>query len=359
MNDQLLKTFYFLRTHPFSPTSDGAGVPIGYDMFASPLNPRVDPRSLSYYFDVYDWQRFEVVAGLKPLLEAAHRDLGGTDFLKITANPLLLIISGFDNTGRESLLNLLMHLLGKQNAEIVPFEVELADVAHEGNVLTVAQYFLFSYGLAPPAPPQSELAQLFETMTKTPIVGTDTVYHNLFQIWKARISPRSKAIFTLVLRGKVNRDSWRVIYNSTSSLFPITFVLTHQEDYAVACFNALRREGRNAVLIKSRFLDKANAYSYLQSRLDCEREAQSPLVGLTPFTQEAMEALYEKGSRAAPGTAVSFPVGLVTKTFRRALDDKLAQLASIPAASLHNGDEQLLIRGAEIRAARNVLNFGG
>lgn len=359
MSDQLLKTFYFLRTHPFSPTSDETGAPIEYDIFASPLNPQADSRALSYYFDVYDWQRFEVVAGLKPLLDAAHPGRTGGSFLKITAKPLLLIISGFDNTGRESLLNLLMHLLGKQYPGIVPFEVELADVAHEGNVLTVAQFFLASYGLIPPAPQQSELAQLYDTVTKNPIIGTETVYHNLFQIWKARISPRSKAIFALVLRGKVNRDSWRVIYNSTSSLFPISFVLTHQEDYALACFNALRREGRNVVLIKSRFLDKANASSYLQSRLDCEREAQRPPASLAPFTEEALEALYEKGSRADAGIPISFPVGLVTKTFRRALDDKLAQLAAIPVATLHSGDEQLLIRGAEIRAARNALNFGG
>jgi hypothetical protein len=360
MNEQVLNSVYQLRTHPFAPAVDETGAVIAYDVFGSPLDPQTDPRSLAYYFDVYDWSRFETAAGLGTLMDAAQSRPGTADLLRSSsAGPLMVLISGFDNSGRESLLNLLMRVLSIQHPGIVPIEVGLADVANDGNVLTVAQIFLYSYNLSPPAPPQAVLAASFDTVVKNPVIGPDTAYHSLFQIWRTSFHIRPAPAFALVLRGNVNRDTWRVIYNSTSTLFSIFIVLTHREDYADGCFNALSREGRNVALVKAKFLDKARATVYVQWRLAQERISPAPRDALSPFTNEALDALFEKGSRP-DDRPITFPVGFVNKTLRRAMDDKLAQLAAKGRSASAPGpqDQEVLIRAQEIRAARKTLNFG-
>jgi hypothetical protein len=361
VNENILANVYGLRTHPFSPTVDSTGTALNFDVFASSLDPQTDPRVLSYYFDVYDWARFGAGAKLKSLLDAAAA-VPATSWLPISNGPLLILIVGADNTGRESLANLLVHVIGRQRPGTALFDVELADVANEGNVLTIAQYFVYSYSLPAPAPTQAEIAQVFEAVSKNPVIGTDTAYHNLFQIWKARIALRTDPPLALVLRGKVNRDTWRVVYNSTSSLFPATIVLTHQEDYAEGCFRSLRREGRNVLLIKSQFLDRSLTTAYVEWRLAGEREKGALQNALSPFTAEALEALYERGTRAGDTASIAFPIGFVNRTLSRAMDDKLAELTSSGGISTKTSTqaqrEQLLIGEQEIRSARNALNFG-
>jgi hypothetical protein len=268
----------------------------------------------------------------------------------------MVLISGFDGTGRESFLNLLLLALAKRFASLSPIEVELADLAHEGNVLSVAQYFLAVYSLLPPAPSVEDMSKTYDALTKTPIIGPDTCYHNLFQVWKARIPASVAPVFTLVLRGQVNRDTWRVLYNSSSRLFPIIIALTHQEEYAESCYRSLLRDGRNVVLIRAPYLDESQTESYLKWSLERERIAVQQ-DKLFPFENSSIRALFERGTQMNDSRKVTFPLTLINRTFRKAIDLKLLEMSSLDETQAATAPARLIGKD-NIAEARRQLNQG-
>src|SRR4051812_42239951 len=94
-----------LRTQPFAPDVAPDGTPLATDPFATALTPNLDSRLVAYYFDLYDWKESTVFGGFSRqglLNKFPNRSDLQED------GCLLVLISGTSQTGRGSLVNLIL-----------------------------------------------------------------------------------------------------------------------------------------------------------------------------------------------------------------------------------------------------------
>src|ERR1051326_4587296 len=93
-----------LRTQPFFPRCDAAGNPIAPAALRSALDPHIDAAALKIYYDVYDWSDSTFIRDLSP--DTALKKF--PDVGSLPAKPLILV-SGGQSSGRDSLVNLINH----------------------------------------------------------------------------------------------------------------------------------------------------------------------------------------------------------------------------------------------------------
>jgi hypothetical protein len=354
--EKIVQDLFGLRTHPFNPVLDAAGNPIQPELFARPLDPQVEPRLASYYQDLYDWSKSQSIGGIRNGDFTRFPDSG----LLSSRGALLVLINGFEETGRASLLNLILFILARNYGGILKLSAPLTDTDDVTNVLSIAQGFLVRYPKLGKKPTQKELQSTYQVLTNPPVIGETSAYHNLFAAWGELIRETRKEPLVLVLTGKVRASTWSVIYNSTRELFSFIFVLTDQKEYAGGCYRSLRRDNRNVALVAADFLNASSARDYILSRLKQERLRPGQL-SLAPFTDGALEEMYRKGATARPNDEVAFPVGFINMTLRRALDDQLRRIeaAKWSAGAAAADGATWLIGANEIRTAREALNGGG
>jgi hypothetical protein len=353
MPDAILEQIYQLKSHPFP------------DIYEAPLDPRVDGAQIAYYFDLYDWARSPLLQKISP---TQALDVFLNPSLVAAAEAMLVLITGSNQTGRESLRNLILHkiALATPQADRPPIVTELD--LEEGNraeiVKQIATMFMYTYqGSGLTAPAFEVLQPVFNNMTANPAAGDRSYYSGLFQVWKNLIKPHCKRPLVLSLRGIHQYNTLQVVFNSTRHLFKFIIVMTDQPSDAESCRKLLADERRNVGLIQSEKLDRAKAIEYVRWRLYSERvnPSSSNQNSLMPFSVQALDELYAEGPTFKRGEIISWHVEFLNKTLRRAFNDHYAELAE-KMRSHGPGVLQTLdandrtIRAEHIRRAQKAIN---
>jgi hypothetical protein len=94
-----LETLYFLKSHPFG------------EVYEAPLDPRTDSAHIFYYVDVYDWTRSQFLCRISP--ENSFEVFPHLD----ARAAMLVLIAGPNQTGRESLRNLILHKIEEETRD--------------------------------------------------------------------------------------------------------------------------------------------------------------------------------------------------------------------------------------------------
>jgi len=359
-----------LRTHPFSPRVDAQGKPyldemgvaVSRSFWQLPLNTQIDKRFIDFYFDFYDWQQSDLIQHISkqnlfqkfPAL-ASLRD----------PKSLLIVIQGADGTGRESLRNLILHKIQEESGvPPVIAEINLDSFNHADNIKEIALTFYHSYGNSTyKSPTRDELKLIYDEGKDSPNPGAETFYAGMFKRFNQevrRVQKNHRMVLLLngtFATGGDSYDTWRVIYNSTSSLFQYIIVMTTAEKEATSIRAVFRRDNKNVTVIKARELSLDDAKNYLQARLGQERIA--PVNDrLLPFTEAALTELFLPGSAvaAAAGPAKAFNIEMLNRTFLFALDYHLWQLEKKDPKQLK--PEDLLIGPGTILEVRRRINAG-
>jgi len=354
--DDVLSAIYQLRTHPFSPSVGVDGQPL-QDPFALPLNPSAEPRHTAYYYDLYDWSGSSQVGPLDPA-QIVRRFPAPADLVNFGS--LLTIIAGPEHSGRESLRNLLLHKIGQQTG--LPLVINLVlEGGDRGQIVKqVAELFMLEYPNHFGMPTFDRLQQVFQTMTKTKVSGQSSCYANLFQFWRTQIQAFCNRPLVLSIGGKPDYNTWRVLYNSTRSLFSCLFVVTGDIASAKTCRETMQGDHVNVAVIVAPPLSEGEAMEYVRFRVSKERPTAIPS-SIEPFTPAAISALYQRGPTATEN--LRWQIAFLNRTMRRALDDHLAALVGILKArgSLDRAllsPQEIEINATVVRRAREALNMG-
>src|SRR6267154_5608018 len=133
-----------LRTHPFRRPTDADGNPLPDNVLFSSLNPLEDKRLVRFYFDIYNWDRSKLVNGLDRT-KLLDRFPDATSLKE--SKGILILISGEDAAGRESLQNLILHKIELENAGKKPLliNVNLDGLKQTANVKLIARRFCRVY----------------------------------------------------------------------------------------------------------------------------------------------------------------------------------------------------------------------
>ena len=325
------------------------------DPFALPLNPSDEPRHIAYYYDLYDWSGSRQIGPLGSA-QIVQRFPMPEDLVNFGS--LLTILAGPDHSGRESLRNLLLHRIGQQGSQPLVISLVLEGGDRRQIVRQVAELFMLEYSNHFDIPTFDRLQQVFQTMTRTTVAGQYSYYTNLFQFWRNQIRAVCSRPLVLSITGKPDYDTWRVLYNSTRTLFPYLFILTGDIASAKTCRETIQ-DGNVAVIIAPP-LSESEALRYVRFRVNRERYANLPPT-TDPFTPAAISALYQRGPTATED--VRWQIAFINRTMRRALDDHLDKLVGILEArgSLNRAllsPQEIEIDAGAVRRAREALNMG-
>jgi hypothetical protein len=354
---ELLKKIWNLRTHPFRPETDADGNPIDPNVWNSPLDPIKEPRVISFYHDVYDWRKSSLIRQISPQDLFTHFP---TKTQIDDTGALMVMITGYDNTGRESLQNLILHKIKAQyNKPPIVVKVTLVINLLE-SLKRIRTLFAFTYSKEERRPTRKGLSAAVTDAANVDGELSADAHATLFQMWKNLIAPECARPLVLLISGVDDFDLWRQVYNSVSALFDFIIVVTKNEVRAETTDVLLRQNQRNSAVIKARPLTADAAETYLRTRLASQRIGQTN-EPLAPFATDVIAALYEPGASAEPRETVRWSVGWLNKTLARVLDDHLQILRARENAGTNVNalpQEQLLIDAVAIRAARERMNQG-
>jgi len=331
MSADILEKLYYLRSHPFG------------DMYEAPLDPRTNPAHVSCYFDLYDWERSPLLQKVSPTKGLA---IFPDDKAFANSGSMLLLIAGSNQTGRESLRNLILHKVAQDtpapDKPPIVTELELEEGDRAEAIRQIAETFMYTYsdinGETKPA--RADLEKILEKATATRSTSDQSYYAATFQLWRQLTRPHCRKPLVLAVRGVYLYNTLRVVFNSTRHLFKFVIVTTDDPSNAESCRKLLADEKRNVGLIESIKLDRAKAAEYVYSRLFAERLKGSPYDArsLVPFSGEALDALYDEGPTLGPGENITWHVEFLYRTLRLALD---AQLAALEARKQRDGIDAL------------------
>lgn len=325
-----------LATDPFYPDQI-LGKKIDPKLFEKALNPDVEPLLLHHYHNVYHWSDSRIIGALNP----------GAGFARFPApdeidDPILIIVSGTEDTGRASMLNLVLHSIRRQARKT--YEIGTKETSrHQPTVVkAVAMNFITKWKFNADGYTKQDLTDALKLHTGSPSTGTETHYPDLFTyLREAADAANIDAVVVLVQKGD-DYDVWSSIYKSVESMAKYVIVETTIPEKAAACYKQVSRDGGKAVLLDARRLDRSSAESYLVARLQAERAARQYLDDLWPFSKAALDALYAPGE-APPRDGVRFPIGSLRGMLRATFDDHLESLRKAEAALANMTDDECRI----------------
>jgi hypothetical protein len=366
MPSVIRENIWKLRTDPFYPDIDTTGKPIPTEALDKSLNPLVDDRVVPFYFDVYDWSASDLVRGLSEQEALSTfptpRTLPGT-------SGLLVLISGDQETGLDSLANLVIHKikLTSQGKEPIVIDVELEGRDKVRNVAAVARRIIDRVDVGQPAIPDgpalaARMQTKYDRVHAEEASRKDATYAELFRAFKDILAPVGRPLVIQVTSGGDN-DSWVRIHESTRSCCSYVIVMTPDLVFAQTCYTAMIGSKLNVAWIQAKPLDQAKARQFVERRLALQRvTALDPKRALFPFTSDAIAALYEPGA-AGPPKAVTHPVGWLRRTLYTALSEHLltvddAYAKAAPAVQAAFDPDKTFLGPEQLKRARDKLAKG-
>ncbi|HLZ09528.1 MAG TPA: hypothetical protein VKT80_13115, partial [Chloroflexota bacterium] len=177
-----------LRTNPFYPTIGPDDLPVPENLIAKALDPRQDSRLVKYYFDVYDWQGDSYFGGIST--DQALKKFPRREDLPFEG-PVLVLVSGTGQTGRGSLVNLIVHKIGvAEGRPPLTVDVTFDNVDKQANVKDMARRFIYVYRRDQKLSEADarELTDLYDREIKEAGSGTESYLTTLFTTLKESLS---------------------------------------------------------------------------------------------------------------------------------------------------------------------------
>lgn len=297
----ILNQLYGLRTHPFAPEVGADGQPIDRAVLSRTLDPYKNERELAYFYDFYEWHNQDVMANI-------DRNHGFRHFTPQEGDdPLVILISGYNKTGRRSLARLVRKQIGASHGGDVPIIVEVDLVGKDANVHAreLATAFIDSYvfdsGEANPT--EERLQGILDRALNTEQAMPGTGYQTIFQSLKRNVRRYCSRPTVFEIRGIHSQDSWRKLYKILSPLANYLVIITTDEPEASVGRNSLRRKGIKLASVTAPRLNAAQAKKFLLFRIKAERLAgHADPSSLQPFDASAIDGLFASGvaNRGAP-----------------------------------------------------------
>jgi hypothetical protein len=304
-----------LKMDPFLPDE------IDPKKFEKALDPHDDPRLLNYYFDVYHWSDSGLVGELDP--PVGLRNFPSPDEMN---QPLLLIVSGTEDTGRRSLVNLLRHeikALSPNAYEVESFLGSRDAVAHVENI---ALSFISSWEQTKKPHTREELSAQYSLFTAKTSVGNGAHYPNLFARFRQATDTCGIDPVVVIVRKGDHYDVWASIYQSLAPLAKYVIVETTKPDHARTCYEQISKEGGSVALMDARRLDLSSARRYVAARLKAER-AQASDDELWPFSDKSLAVLFKPGVQPQDG-GVRWPIGSLRGMLRATFESHVSWMTS-------------------------------
>lgn len=342
-----------LRTQPFFPEIGADEKPLPPKSLAKALDPREDSRVINYYYDVYDWSASSAVHGLTPV----H----GLQLFPKAADPdrpLLVVVSGTRSSGRDSLINLILHKIGCLH-DASPRVLSVSDVPRspELAVKHVARYFIASW----PAATQKTLGELFDFHTKEKSADTDVHYSPLFFAFRETLKGELEMPAVLSIVGTDSYDIWKSVYLSCRKLFD--YIVVQTKSFRAGNTLKVSMVDTTVAHIQAQPLSAKAALEYAKTRIAFERLGISVANDLAPLTAQAISLLYEPGKSAQDGYEQPKTIGWLRETLHSAMEKHVENLVKIVDDKGQAGldallPEHLLISEETVWDARQEINRG-
>lgn len=367
MKELIRKYCWNLRADPFYPEIGPDSAPLSLDAYERDLNPKLDSRVLSLFFDVYEWKDSVLIGDISP--KDGLQRFPDAHTLRADA-PLMVIASGAGQTGLNSLANLVVFKAEQAwGREALQCRVQLGGRDALQNLPVTAtrlihtvKYVVKDNDMA------NEMKECLNDALQLPLGDSDTSYRNIFETFGTILQPLKRKVFIWIYGGG-DPDSWGRIYQCVRDCADCVIVTTPFGAAARTCYQALSTSSANANVcwVRAKPLDRVKTHEFVKARLkDVRLGAASPGVPLLPFTADAIDALFERGSAALSGGApaeLEFPIGWIRQTLHRVIVDRIeelqnanpgadtATLAAMPANAI-------AINAAMVKRARDKLNGG-
>jgi hypothetical protein len=360
------KVLWRLRTDPFYPETAGDGSRFDREAIDRTLDPRKDPKVVPLFYNVYEWTFSRFLGPLQPpdglVSYPSAKDLPA-------GAPLMVILSGSRSTGLDSLANLVIHTGEEQSQrQALICEVELQTRDQAQNAANVAaripDVIEFETEIEGREAIAAKMRARLKTAREDQQGQASAGYSDVFKVYAALMRPL-RLMFVVRLTKQAAQDSWASIYESLGTLVDLLIVTTSDAIHAKTCYDRLTSRGQNVVWIRALPLDRERARDFVRSRISAARlpDKEKPSE-FHPFTAEAIDALFERGSNAkAGGGSIEYPVGWIRQTLYRALKERRAMLeqahGAASAAELEAlGAAAALVEADHVSTARNAMNRG-
>jgi hypothetical protein len=321
-DEEIIRQFYHFRTHPFKPTigPNGKDVELDMDVLMKTLDPYTYPEHSAYFFDFYEWHNERILKGI-------DKDHGLRHFEKQVGNdPLLIIIAGYNLTGRRSLAKLIMSQIRKNHSSN-PIIIEASLTSVDSNLRSrdLANNFVDNYIFEEQEPAEAKLRGLIYEAVQLERVNPGTGFLQIFQRFRTFIRRFCKRPIVFSITGVDNLDGWRKVFEILSPIANYILIITSREDEAKVARDTMLN---NFASVTAPKLYLNQAVDFLRMRLSAERPStlsEDERFSLKPFHIEALEALFASGS-ARPKEKVGWNIGWVISKLHLAFDEHLREL---------------------------------
>jgi hypothetical protein len=327
-----------LRTNPFAPLAPGGNA--AFDYLAGSLAPHQRIGDLASYFDHYDWKDKDRLVGVGKT---------GLTTLAAPSTSTVILLSGFQGTGRKSLRNILHYdvrtrfaprpvIVTEHTAAIVPDRLNVADALLQGFFRRVKDYddALKNKGTNRLSKRMADTRKEWKDNALVASPDIDALFGYLREdVGKVASAP----LIVFFLDATVHAfdlDAWR----------PTCATLCRLADYVLVSFSDVSKASilkynlaTNAIQVAqvdSPRITKEQTVNFLRWRLAEERTSPpapsaGPEPGLAPFTEAALDALFAPTPRApAP---VFLPIKVVIARLDSVFSQKCESLAQQLAAN--------------------------
>lgn len=321
-----------LRTNPFTPTVVENDNPTRFEYGGGPLNPFAEENRyhLRYYFDVYDWMDPHAVDGLNGdgRLRVFERGSG--------QKPMIVLISGFQGTGRTSLKNLLLFEIATRSAkEPIVTEIKISlttDRAQDAQNLAST----FVKNFTTPTNMGNVRNALQESIKnwRESRLGSDPNMEFLFQSMRNDVEaaiPDRPIVFCFdATNHATSPDAWRQICKAVALLADFVILFVSDRNQANLSKTILAQSNYQAAWIDAPAVDHGKMGRFLAKRLREERIAahQHAAAELAPFHPDALKVLFSATQGAGQPENVTLAISFALANLKRAFNNKCNELAA-------------------------------
>ena len=342
-HENLLSQIWDLKANPFNPFVED-GESLG-DKFLNTIDPKQDKRLLRFYHDHYDWEK---TLSKESIFSADGAFTGFLDINKIFDSEethLVLILGDGRRNGVRSLKNLIfyqMEMALESAASPILVPARLTQPSKSEALKVLARSLIYAYTRELPNPTRQDLRDILEDYRSETEAN---VIQGVFQLLRDEIRAVTNRPIGIDLMGSENdhMDIWELIFESVQGLATLVIATTTKESQAESCLDKMG--GKNVSLIRADGLDITKARAFLLDRFSKQRSldpADLTPQTIEPFTDPALDAIYEKGTQVDMHGAnkLTHSIGQLSKIFRWILDDYLIELEKrLNDGTPSNGDE--------------------
>lgn len=324
MND-ILARIWNLRTHPFQPCCDWDGLEIDPRITQNSLDPQREPRLLRFYFDGYGWENSQFIKNLSD--DQIFHKFPDIDQLVMNNETLLVLLSGHQYTGKRSLQNRILYAIKRKVKDAIVIRTKIGSQSSDSILSSLARRIIRDITHQEPKIDKDALKDIYQEEYKE-LERDLNAYSNLFEGIRDIVREKTDRPIVLIPEEANHYQVWESIFDATEGLVNIIIVKTSRDSFANTCASSLRLKDKNATHIRAYRLDLKATREFLKKRLEILRLEPQPNEGLpdiTPFTDDALAALFEMGSKP-DNRRIDFNLRELNRRFCEAVDGQIRAL---------------------------------